>query len=81
MNGLCYHVKITSKLLTYVPVKKRKLQHPPPPPPQATPWTFEFLENRCSNPLSLGQKAVQMCPIIGPFQVIKCPYPRDYRIT
>ena len=42
---------------------------------------FEFLEDFCANPPFLSQKAVQ-CPIIGPFQVIKCPHPREnFQIT
>ena len=56
-----------------VPVKS-KLQHPP----RATPRVFELLENFCSNsPLPRPKSSVFKCPIIGPFQVIKCPQPRE----
>ena len=57
----------------YVPVKS-KLQHPP----QATPWAFEFLENFCSNSPPPEAEKLFKCPIIGPFQVIKCLHPREF---
>ena len=45
------------------------------PPPRATPQAFEFLENFGSN--SPEAEKLFKCPIIGPFQVIKCPHPRE----
>ena len=42
------------------------------------PRAFEFLENLCSNsPLLPEAEKLFKCPIIGPFQVIKCPRPRE----
>ena len=46
-------------------------------PSRATPRAFEFLDNFCSNsPPSEAEKLFK-CPIIGPFQVIKCPHPGE----
>ena len=42
-------------------------------PPRAAPRAFEFLENFCSNSPLPRPKS----PIIGPFQVIKCPHLRE----
>ena len=43
--------------------------------PRATPRAVEFLENFCSNSPPPEAKKLFKCPIIGPFQVIKCPHP------
>ena len=56
---------------------KSKLKHPPPP--RATPRHLKFWKIFVQIPHSRGQKAVQNnCPIIGPFQVIKCPQPPEH---
>ena len=57
--------------MLYVPVKS-KLKHPPP---WATPRAFEFLEDVCSNSPPPEDEKLFKCPIIGPFQVIKCLHP------
>ena len=44
-------------------------------PPRATPRVFEFLEHFCSNSPSPAAEKPFKCPIIGLFQVIKCPTP------
>ena len=56
----------------YVPVKS-KLQHPPPPGNPPGIWIFgKFL---FKFPTPEAEKLFK-CPIIGPFQVIKCRHPR-----
>ena len=55
-----------------VPVKS-KLQHPPPGNPQAFVLFAKFL---FKFPPPEAEKLFK-CPIIGPFQVIKCPHPRE----
>ena len=56
--------------ICYVPVKS-KLQHPPGQPP----GHLNFWKNFVQNPSPEAEKLFK-CPIIGPFQVIKCPHPR-----
>ena len=55
-----------------VPVKS-KLQHPPPGIPRAFVFFAKFL---FKFPPPEAEKLFK-CPIIGPFQVIKCPHPRE----
>ena len=63
----------TPKYYHYVPVKS-KLQHPPPP---GNPRAFEFFAKIfCKFPPPEAEKLFK-CPIIGPFQVIKCPHHRE----
>ena len=59
-------------LRSNVPVKS-KLQHPPPGNPRA----FEFLEKFLFKFPTPEAEKLFKCPIIGPFQVIKCPHPRE----
>ena len=56
----------------YVPVKS-KFQHPPP---GQSPGQLKIFGNFCSNP-PVPPRAEKLfkCPIIGLFQVIKCPHP------
>ena len=55
-----------------VPVKL-KLKHPPP----ATPWAFEFFGKFLFKFPPPEAKELFKCPIVGPFQVIKCPHPQE----
>ena len=56
---------------TNVPVKS-KLKHPPGQPPgHLNFWKILF-----KFPPPQAEKLFK-CPIIGPFQVIKCPHPRE----
>ena len=59
-------------LAFYVPVKS-KLQHPPLGNPRAFVFFAKFL---FKFPPPESEKVFK-CPIIGPFQVIKCSHPRE----
>ena len=65
-----------SQCIVYVPVKL-KLQHPqhPPPPYPGNPRAFKFFGKFLFKSPLPGLKSCSNfeCPIIGPFQVIKCP--------
>ena len=56
---------------TYVPVKS-KLKHPPGQPP----GHLNFWKIFGKFPPPEAEKLFK-CSIIGPFQVIKCPHPRE----
>ena len=58
-------------LVTYVPVKS-KLKHPAGQPP----GHLNFWKIFGKVPPPEAEKLFK-CPIIGPFQVIKCPHPRE----
>ena len=57
---------------SYVPVKS-KLKHPPPGNPLGI-WIFGKFLFKFS---PLEAEKLFKCPIIDPFQVIKCPHPRE----
>ena len=61
--------------LCYVPVKS-KLQHSPPPPGQP-PRAFEFFGKFLFKFPPPEAEKLFKCAIIGAFQVIKCPHPRE----
>ena len=58
--------------VSYVPIKS-KLQHPPPGNPPGI-WIFGKFWFKFPPPEA---EKLFKCPIIGPFQVIKCPHPRE----
>ena len=60
-------------LIDYVPVKS-KLQQPPPP---GNPWAFVFFAKSLFKFPPPEAEKLFKCPIIDPFQVIKCPHPRE----
>ena len=74
MNSVLVNLNkfLRSGAYTYVPVKS-KLQHPPTPPGNPPGiWIFGKLLFKFSPPEA---EKLFKCPIIGPFQVIKCPHP------
>ena len=46
-------------------------------PPRATPGHLYFLQNFFFKFPPPEAEKLFKCPIIGPFQVIKCPHPRE----
>ena len=72
----CYEanlLKVQPHLRSYVPVKS-KLQHPSPP---GNPQAFEFFAKFLFKFPPPEAEKLFKCPIIGLFQVIKCPHPRE----
>ena len=64
-QNLGINYKLTSLSIMYQ--SNRSLNIPP--------RAFEFLENFCSNSPPPKAEKLFKCPIIGPFQAIKCPTP------